>query len=523
MKNSEYWQQRFTLLEETQNKKSTKYLETLKEEYDKSLMRIEKDINNWYTKIADNNEISLSNAKELLNKKELKEFKWTVDEYIEKGKQNAIKQEWMKELENASAKVHIDKLNAIKIQIQNELEHLYNKEDKGIDELVKEQYQKSFYKSAYEIQKGMEQYWNIRALDTNKIQKVINKPWTTDNQTFSDRIWKHKKELTTTLQKSLTQAIIRGDKIEEVTKTIKEQFNVSKGKAGRLVMTESAFFSSAGQKECFNSLNVKQYEIVATLDTHTSKICQELDGKVFNMKDYEVGVTAPPFHCWCRSCTAPYFDDEFTEDEQRAYRDKEGKTGYVDSKIKYSEWKKKYVTNSSNSSIIKQNADKKENKMNYKDITNQYTTKKKYQILKQTYFIDEEGVKYTVDGKHIVLEPTEQEVEVANLMGKIFGGKVALIPRINYPKKIKTPDYIINKEKYDLKTLTENNKNTIYNAIHKQKMQANNFIIDISKNRMSQTDAEKQIENIYNSRHTEWVKKILIIKDDKLLKVYERK
>lgn len=330
MKNSEYWQQRFALLEETQNKKSTEYLETLKEEYDKSLIRIEKDINNWYTRIADNNEISLSNAKELLSKKELKEFKWTVDEYIEKGKQNAIKQEWMKELENASAKVHIDKLNAIKIQIQNELEHLYNKEDKGIEELVKEQYKESFYKSAYEIQKGMEQYWNIRALDTNKIQKVINKPWTTDNQTFSDRIWKHKEELTTTLQKSLTQAIIRGDKIEQVTKTIKEQFNVSKRKAGRLVMTESAFFSSVGQKECFNSLNVKQYEIVATLDTHTSKICQELDGKVFNMKDYEVGVTAPPFHCWCRSCTAPYFDDEFTEDEQRAYRDKEGKTGYVE-------------------------------------------------------------------------------------------------------------------------------------------------------------------------------------------------
>lgn len=126
----------------------------------------------------------------------------------------------------------------------------------------------------------MEQYWNIRALDTNKLQKVINKPWTTDNQTFSDRLWKHKEELTTTLQKSLTQAIIRGDKIEEVTKTIKEQFNVSKGKAGRLVMTKSAFFSSAGQKECFNSLNVKQYEIVATLDTHTSKICQAVGGNI---------------------------------------------------------------------------------------------------------------------------------------------------------------------------------------------------------------------------------------------------
>lgn len=159
----------------------------------------------------------------------------------------------------------------------------------------------------------------------------------------------------------------------------------------------------------------------------------------------------------------------------------------------------------------------------FKDITSEYEDKNEYKVIEQEYFIDEKGQKYNVDGKHVIIEPTIREKEVANLMGQIFGGKVNIIPRINFPKNIKTPDYIINKEKYDLKTLTENNKNTIYNAIHKQKKQANNFIIDITINKMSQTDAEKQIESIYNSRHTEWVKKIMLIKEDKLLKVYKRK
>lgn len=348
MKNSEYWQQRFLKLEEAQNKKSDKYLDMLKEEYSKSLAKIEKDIANWYIRIADNNEVNYTNAKKLLNKKELKEFKWNVEEYIEKGKENAINQKWIKELENASGKVHIDRLNAIKIQIQNELENLYDKEKKGVENLVKEEYQDSFYKSSYIIQNGLERYWNIQALDTNKIEKVISKPWTIDNQTFSDRIWKHKDELLNTLQKELVQATIRGDDIYKITRKLEKDFEVSRGKAGRLVMTESAFFSSAGQKECFNSLNVKQYEIVATLDSHTSEICQKLDGKVFDMKDYEVGITAPPFHCWCRSCTAPYFDDEFTEGEKRIYRDEEGKSGYVDSKMNYKEWKEKYTNQEQN-------------------------------------------------------------------------------------------------------------------------------------------------------------------------------
>ena len=161
--------------------------------------------------------------------------------------------------------------------------------------------------------------------------------------------------------------------------------------------------------------------------------------------------------------------------------------------------------------------------MNYQDITNNYKRKRKYKLIKQKYYIDDNGIKHIVDGKSVILRPTKREEEVANLMGQFFGGKVNIIPRISYPQRIKTPDYIIAREKYDLKTLTENNKNTIYNALHKQKRQANNFIIDISINEMSQDEAEKQINDVYNSRHTEWIKKIVLVKDDKILKIYLRK
>ncbi len=357
MKNEDYWRQRFELLEEAQNNQRTEYLDLLKEEYEKSLSRIEKDITNWYTRIANNNEISFDNAKKLLDKKELKEFKWTVEEYIKKGRENAIDQRWIKELENASARVHIDKLEAIKIQIQNELEQLSAKQNKNTTDLLKNQYENAYYKSSFEIQKGLEKYWNIQPLDTDKINNIITKPWTTDNKTFSDRIWQNKESLINTLQKHLVQSTIRGEDILNVINKIEKDFKVSKHKVGTLIMTESAFFSSAGQKECFNSLNVKQYEIIVTLDSHTSEICQKLDGKVFDMKDYEVGITAPPFHVNCRSTTAPYFDDEFTEGEQRAYRAEDGKTKYVDSKIKYKEWYEKYVNTSTNSNngVIIQN------------------------------------------------------------------------------------------------------------------------------------------------------------------------
>lgn len=109
------------------------------------------------------------------------------------------------------------------------------------------------------------------------------------------KLWTQKNDLLKTLHTELTQAIIRGDAPDRAIQTISKKFGVAKSKAGRLVMTESAYFSSVGQKHCFNELDVEQFEIVATLDSHTSPLCQSLDGKVQDMKDFEPGVTAPPY------------------------------------------------------------------------------------------------------------------------------------------------------------------------------------------------------------------------------------
>jgi len=69
-----------------------------------------------------------------------------------------------------------------------------------------------------------------------------------------------------------------------------------------------------------------------------------MDGKVFLMNDYEVGITAPPFHPYCRTTTIPYFDDEFSAVEKRAARDPvTGKTMEVPSSMTYKQWHKQFV------------------------------------------------------------------------------------------------------------------------------------------------------------------------------------
>ena len=160
---------------------------------------------------------------------------------------------------------------------------------------------------------------------------------------------------------------------------------------------------------------------------------------------------------------------------------------------------------------------------NYKDITSNFVKAKKYKVKEQQYYEDEEGNKYKVDGKNVVLEPTKREKEVANILGKMYGGQVRIIPRVNEPPNIKTSDYIVNNEKFDLKEITGSGKYAIEGNLRKKKKQANNFIIDLTNSKIDFKEAERQIESIYRSKRYLWVDKIVIIKENTIIKIYQRK
>lgn len=340
--NAEYWTKRFEELEKAQLLNEAKYITELRETYDKALSTVKKEINNWLVRFAVNNQISLKEAKKWLNSDELKELNWDVQEYIKYGEENGIDLIWKKQLENASSKIHISRLEALELQIQQQVEKLYYDENNSTNDFILETYRDNYYKTAYELQKGSNVAFKFATLNLDIIQSIISKPWTTDEQTFSDRIWKNKKALIKTLQTDLTQSIILGNPPDKVIDKISKDFNVSKNKAGTLVMTESAFFSSASRQKCFNELGVQKYINIATLDSRTSDICREIDGTVYEMKDMKIGITAPPFHVRCRTTTAPYFEDEF-EFGERAARNTDGKTYYVPRNITYKEWLEKYV------------------------------------------------------------------------------------------------------------------------------------------------------------------------------------
>ena len=241
--NAAYWAQRMKNMEDALLDQSYSYVENLEKQFAAAQAEIERQMARWYQRFATNNEIDLAEAKRLLNSKELKEFHWTVAEYIAYGEQNAIDGAWMKQLENASARVHISRLEALKLQLQQQAEVLYSNQLDYVDAAARKMYEGSYYHTAFELQKGLGVGWTMQAINEETITKVLSRPWTTDNQTFRDRCWTNKQNLVNSVNTQLTQMVIRGEAPDRAISAISKQFDVSRAKAGRLVMTESAYFS----------------------------------------------------------------------------------------------------------------------------------------------------------------------------------------------------------------------------------------------------------------------------------------
>ncbi len=352
-KNSSYWKERMAALEDEQYSRSVAYYRDLEKQFDEASKLLQMDIERWYNRLADNNGVSYAKAKKMLKASELDEFKWTVQQYIKAGKENAVDQRWLKELENASARYHISRLEAMKLQIRQHAELLSTAYEGGTTAFLHNAYTENYYHTAFEIAKGTGVGSNLTRLDPKIIDTVIRKPWAQDGSSFSDRIWTNKEKLVTKLHTELSQSIIRGSDPKKAIRSLAQVMDVSRSQAGRLIMTESAAIASTAQKDCFKELGVEQYEILATLDTRTSDICRDMDEKVFDMKDYEVGVTAPPFHPHCRTTTVPHFDDEFSAVEMRAARDPvTGKSMEVPASMTYKQWHEEFVENDPQAALL---------------------------------------------------------------------------------------------------------------------------------------------------------------------------
>ena len=169
-------------------------------------------------------------------------------------------------MENASAKFHISRLEALKLECRQQIEQLTGGMTDDVDAVLQDTYKEGYYRSLYEVQKGVSVGFDVAALDKNLVKRIVNKPWHIDGSDFSSSIWSNKAKLLGTLDKEISKMVLTGSSLEKTIRAIQQQLNVSKSNAQRLVLTESAYFTTRAQADSYSELGVELYEVVATQD-----------------------------------------------------------------------------------------------------------------------------------------------------------------------------------------------------------------------------------------------------------------
>ena len=113
-------------------------------------------------------------------------------------------------------------------------------------------------------------------------------------------------------------------------------------------------------------------------------------------------------------------------------------------------------------------------------------------------FWEHNGQKYQVDGKHVALDYSQKEKEVGEWLSKTFGKHVKMAPRVNFPEKIPSPDYLVDGLKFDLKEITGSGKGVVDGNLRKAKQQSENVVFDVTRTKLSNDEILSQLEKVYD-------------------------
>ena len=342
MKNEEYWAKRKANLIYEQMDKAEKQADKFDKVYEEAKVYLDKEINKIFDKFQRDYGLSERDARHVLkNMKDQKDLN-ELRKVLEARPNDPNIQRLLADLDSPAYAYRMKRLERLSADLDSMRESIYHSEKKGSDGFYSDLMKDSYYKATFDLQQQTGLAYSFSDLPETEIKRLKAFKWT--GEAYSDRIWSNTGALASSVKDELLVSLMTGRSVRDTSQAIAERFEVGKGKARRLVRTESAFFHNQMELLSYEDAEIAKYKFVAVLDKRTSHICQEHDNKVYNTDEAVPGVNYPPLHPWCRSTTIAHDDDiDYSKLERRARNPETGKVEYVPADMSYKEWYDKYV------------------------------------------------------------------------------------------------------------------------------------------------------------------------------------
>lgn len=214
-------------------------------------------------------------------------------------------------------------------QIGEQIKALGQKEQITFRQGLSNIYTDQFLRQVYDLGQSITVKANFNRLNPALIQKTLDYPWS--GAMFSDRLWQDKERLGRNLRVGLTQSMILGEGIPQITDRINKGIDTARYNAERVARTETKRVTYCAHDDVYKDTGVEElrYRCANGGDSRTCQYCRADNGKVFKRGEEPT----LPRHPNCRCVYIPVVSDTFEDNELNEL------TGSVRGAENYGKWR----------------------------------------------------------------------------------------------------------------------------------------------------------------------------------------
>ena len=214
-------------------------------------------------------------------------------------------------------------------QIGEQIKALGQKEQITFRQGLSNIYTDQFLRQVYDLGQSITVKANFNRLNPALIQKTLDYPWS--GAMFSDRLWQDKERLGRNLRVGLTQSMILGEGIPQITDRINKGIDTARYNAERVARTETKRVTYCAHDDVYKDTGVEElrYHCANGGDSRTCQYCRADNGKVFKRGEEPT----LPRHPNCRCVYIPVVSDTFEDNELNEL------TGSVRGAENYEKWR----------------------------------------------------------------------------------------------------------------------------------------------------------------------------------------
>lgn len=318
MKNpsKKYWEDRAAGRMVSYTSKAESTADTLGKAYYATARYLQGEANDVFNAFTDKFELSIAEAETMLknapNKSMFEQMKTALATCTDEQR----KQELETLLSSPAYAHRIGRLNDLDSKISDMCSRLANAEI-GVDtEHLGDIIQSAYMQTVFDVTKGADYRAAFDLIPESRVKAILSTNWS--GQMFSERVWDNTNALADGLKHDMLVGIMAGKSEQHMADDIMSRCGVGAFEARRLVRTETTCVANMAELYGYKELDIDEYEFSACLDSRTSDLCRELDGKVFKRNSAQAGVNLPPMHPFCRSTTLPVLPSEEDLDKELA-------------------------------------------------------------------------------------------------------------------------------------------------------------------------------------------------------------